>query len=235
MSKSILLTRPMLDSLKTSRLLRKSGHKVLIEPLFALEYLNVDISLYDFDIILATSQHSIKALSQIYRSRHIPIITVGNATMQTAKNLGFFNITSANSNVEGLITLIQSHYFIGKKFLYIRGHDITCELQKILSEKDFFIREVLLYKTLIKNDFSFRCQHWLLDKQINSVIFFSSQTANIFCTLAAKSGLSHIMSDITAFTMSTNISERLKSIRWKKIITSITPSQEGIIEVINKN
>ncbi|MCM1001596.1 MAG: uroporphyrinogen-III synthase [Wolbachia endosymbiont of Melophagus ovinus] len=233
--KSILLTRPLSDSLDTRSALRKYGYKVYIEPVFTIKYLQPDISAYEFDVVISTSKNSVKAFSQICKVDDLPIITVGSSTMQTAKDLGFSDIISADSNVEGLISFIKNHYSIAVKFLYIRGQEISCDLKKRLSEEGFNVREVILYKTIIKRNLTHRCKNLLSGSKIDSVAFFSSQTARIFCSLVSKSGLSHAMSDIVAYAMSKNIADSLKSIKWKKVTTSRLPTKESLIDMINKD
>ncbi|UVW84285.1 uroporphyrinogen-III synthase [Wolbachia endosymbiont of Aedes albopictus] len=233
--KSILLTRPLLDSFNTKNILRKYGYKVFIEPVFTIKYLNPDISAYEFDVVISTSKNSVKAFSQICKVDGFPIITVGNSTMQAAKNLGFSDIISADSNVDGLISFIKAHYSNAIKFLYIRGQEVSCDLKKRLSEEDFNVREVVLYKTIIKRSLTNRCKNLLLDGKIDGVAFFSSQTARVFCSLVLKSGLSPVMNNAVAYTMSKNIADSLKLIKWKKIITSRLPTRESLIDIINKD
>ncbi|CAN2109480.1 uroporphyrinogen-III synthase [Wolbachia pipientis] len=233
--KSILLTRPLLDSFNTRNILRKYGYKVYIEPVFTIKYLNPDISAHEFDVVISTSKNSVKAFSQICKVDDFPIITVSNSTMQAAKNLGFSDIISADSNVDGLISFIKAHYSSAIKFLYIRGQEVSCDLKKRLSEEDFNVREVVLYKTIIKRSLTNRCKNLLLDGKIGSVAFFSSQTARVFCSLVLKSGLSHVMNNTVAYTMSKNIADSLKLIKWKKIITSRLPTGESLIDIINKD
>ncbi|MFP3021060.1 uroporphyrinogen-III synthase [Wolbachia endosymbiont (group A) of Pogonocherus hispidulus] len=233
--KSILLTRPLLDSFNTRNILRKYGYKVYIEPVFTIKYLNPDISAHEFDVVISTSKNSVKAFSQICKVDDFPIITVGNSTMQTAKDLGFSDIISADSNVDGLISFIKAHYSSAIKFLYIRGQEVSCDLKKRLSEEDFNVREVVLYKTIIKRSLTNRCKNLLLDGKIDGVAFFSSQTARVFCSLVLKSGLSHAMNNTVAYTMSKNIADSLKLIKWKRIITSRLLTGESLIDIINKD
>ncbi|MBR9983569.1 MAG: uroporphyrinogen-III synthase [Wolbachia endosymbiont of Homalodisca vitripennis] len=233
--KSILLTRPLLDSLSTRSTLKKYGYKVFIEPVFTIKYLNPDISTYEFDVVISTSKNSVKAFSQICKEDGFSIITVGNSTMQAAKNLGFSDIISADSNVDGLISFIKSHYSNAIKFLYIRGQEVSCDLKKRLSEEGFNVREVVLYKTITKRSLTNRCKNLLLDGKIDSIAFFSSQTARVFCSLVLKSGLSPVMNNTVAYTMSKNIADSLKLIKWKKIITSRLPTGESLIDIINKD
>lgn len=109
---------------------KKYGYKVFIEPVFTIKYLNPDISAHEFDVVISTSKNSVKAFSQICKEDNFSIITVGNSTMQAAKNLGFSDIISADSNVDGLISFIKSHYSNAIKFLYIRGQEVSCDLKK---------------------------------------------------------------------------------------------------------
>ncbi|QKX01675.1 uroporphyrinogen-III synthase [Wolbachia endosymbiont of Cruorifilaria tuberocauda] len=233
--KSILLTRPLSDSLNTRNTLRKYGYKVYIEPVFTIKYLQPDISTYEFDVVISTSKNSVKAFTQICKVDDIQIVAVGNSTMQTAKDLGFSNIISADSNVDGLVSFIKNHYSITVKFLYIRGQEVSCDLKKRLSEEGFYVREVILYKTIIKKSLTNRCKNLLSGNKVNSIVFFSSQTARVFCSLVLKSGLSYTMASIIAYTMSKNIADSLKLVKWKKIMTSKLPTMESLINIINKD
>ncbi|MDG7056530.1 MAG: uroporphyrinogen-III synthase [Wolbachia endosymbiont of Meromenopon meropis] len=233
--KSILLTRPLSDSLDTRNALRRYGYKVYIEPLFTIKYLQPNISTCQFDVVISTSKNSIKAFSQICKVDDFPIITVGSSTMQTAKDLGFSDIISAEGNVESLVSFIKNHYSITVKFLYIRGQEVSCDLKKRLSKESFNIKELILYKTIIKKNLTHRCKNLLLSTKIDSIAFFSSQSARIFCSLILKSGLSHSISDIVAYSMSKNIADSLKSIKWKKVTTSRLPTKESLIDAINRD
>lgn len=230
----ILLTRPLYDSLHTKSILQKYGHKVYIEPLFTIKYVYSSFSLNEFDVVISTSKNSIKSLYYTSKEQDFPLITVGNATMEAAKELGFTNVIAADNNVESLISLIKTHYSTAVKFLYIRGQKVSCNLKKILSIENFDVREIILYKTIAKKHLTNRCRKLFLDKIINSVIFFSTQTAKVFCSLVNKSGLSHLMSNVSAYSMSKNIADNLKQIRWKRIITSHLPTQESLIDAINQ-
>lgn len=43
------------------------------------------------------------------------------------------------------------------------------------------------------------------------------------------------MNNAVAYTMSKNIADSLKLIKWKKIITSRLPTRESLIDIINKD
>jgi uroporphyrinogen-III synthase len=206
-----------------------------MEPMFTIKYLYPDLSSYEFDVVISTSKNSIKAFSHICKAHNLPIITVGNSTMETAKSLGFDNIVSADSTVDGLISFIKLHYSRELKLLYIRGQEISCDLKKRLSDENFSVKEITLYRTIAKRHLTNRCKNLLLDGVVNSVVFFSTQTARVFCSLIMKSGLSSNMGNVVAYSMSKNIADNLKSIKWKAIVTSRLPTQDNLIDTINKD
>ncbi len=232
--KSILLTRPLLDSLDTRYALKKYGYKVYIEPILTLRYLHPNISEYEFDIVISTSKNSVKAFSNIYKVDDLSIVTVGNATMQTAKDLGFAEVISADGSTDDLISLIKKLYSREVKFLYIRGQEISCDLKKKLFDAGFNMKEVILYKMIAKKNLSHRCKNLLSTSKVNGIIFLSAHTARIFCSLILKSQLSDIMNNMVAYVMSKNIADNLKTIKWKKILISRLPTKESLIDIINK-
>ncbi|OEY86360.1 uroporphyrinogen III synthase [Wolbachia pipientis] len=232
--KSILLTRPLLDSLDTRYALKKCGYKVYIDPILTLKYLHPNISEYEFDVVISTSKNSVRAFSHIHKVDDLSIVTVGNSTMQTAKDFGFADVISADGNVDSLILLIKSLYSREVKFLYIRGQEISCDLKKKLSDAGFNIKEVILYKMIAKKNLSHRVKNLLLTGKVNDIIFLSVHTAIVFCSLILKNQLSDIMADMVAYAMSKNIADSLKAIKWKRILISRLPTKESLIDIINK-
>ncbi len=232
--KSILLTRPLLDSLDTRYALKKYGYKVYIEPILTLRYLHPNVSEYEFDVVISTSKNSVRALSHMYKVDDLSIVTVGSTTMQTAKDLGFAEVISADGNIDDLISLIKNLYSREVKFLYIRGQEVSCDLKKKLFDAGFNVREVILYKMIAKKNLSHRCKNLLSTSKVNDIIFLSAHTARIFCSLILKSQLSDIMTNMVAYAMSKNIADNLKTIKWKKILISRLPTKESLIDTINK-
>ncbi|WP_333024084.1 uroporphyrinogen-III synthase, partial [Wolbachia endosymbiont of Pentidionis agamae] len=139
--------------------------------MFRVEYLYPDLHPYEFHIIIATSKNSIIAFSNMSERRDIPIITVGNATMQAARDSGFTDVVSAGSDINGLILLITTHYSKETRFLYIRGEEITFDLKKKLLNEDFCVEECTLYKTIAKKKFTNRCKNLISTNIMPSIMF----------------------------------------------------------------
>ncbi|WP_339046550.1 uroporphyrinogen-III synthase [Candidatus Mesenet endosymbiont of Agriotes lineatus] len=229
----LLLTRPLLDSKKTKSILEKYDYKVYVEPMFKIRYLETKLT-QDFDVIISTSSNSIRALSKISQERSHSIITVGNGTMKVAKELGFTNVASASGNVSDLMLYIKEHYPQEIKFLYARGKEISFDFKKALTEKGFTVEETILYESIDRIRLTKRCKEFLLANFIRGVLFFSTRTAKIFCSLVEKSNLLDHIRNITAYSMSEKITGNLAHYRWKNIITSSQSTQESMLNCIVK-
>lgn len=58
--------------------------------------------------VIVTSKNGIAALTGTTEARHWPVLTVGDATAEAARNAGFQDVTSANGTSKEVIALIQS-------------------------------------------------------------------------------------------------------------------------------
>ncbi len=227
----LLLTRPSLDSIKTKNILKKYGHKVYIEPMFKIKHLQTRL-VQDFDIIISTSSNGIRALNKISQERSCSVITVGNSTMEVARELGFANVTSSNGNVNNLILYLKEHRLQKFKLLYVRGKEISCDLKKVLTEDGFIVEEVILYESINRQKLTRKCKDFLLANMIDGILFFSVKTAKTFCSLVVQSDLLNGIKDIIAYSMSQKITESLSIYNWQNIITSSRPTQESLIKII---
>ena len=103
---SILLTRPLQDSIEMSRNI-SSEFEFFIAPLLEIEKVNYDQKkLNDCKSIIFTSANAIKFLETKNIDKNIKCFCVGLATEKKAKSVGFQNIIAAEGNVRNLKELI---------------------------------------------------------------------------------------------------------------------------------
>ncbi|AHX08165.1 uroporphyrinogen-III synthase [Ehrlichia chaffeensis] len=227
--KSLLVTRPKKDSIKIKEYLNKQGFNVYIEPLFSIKYLITKININNFDLIISTSQHSIIALSKITKNWNIPIVTVGNNTMNTAQELGFTSVKSLNGNIDNVISYIKNHN--RANILYIRGKEVTYNLKKSFNHYHNF-QEIILYNTIDRKYLSKCCYNALLQNKISGILLYSSRTAKILIELIAKHNIQDKTRDITIYAMSDKIASTAKQACWKAIKTSDQPTNKSLLSLI---
>jgi len=186
---TILITRPVTDSIALKNHLDKLGIDVFIEPMLDLSIYPQDpeINFNEFDALIFTSKNSVEHLKlyNVTSLKHKLCFAIGSTTKNSLMELGFNKIYSANNKVETLINQVTSIPQISSKTMYFRGKDIRHNLQAILQKKDFVCVEKICYETKPRTTFSDELLQILKEKKVKAVILFSYNTAKTFFNLCS--------------------------------------------------
>lgn len=242
---SVLVTRPEPAATQTANLLGAARIKAIKEPLLEISLLNASsLSLDTYQAIITTSAMAIRALSRISTNRNVPLWCVGEASKQTALELGFKNIFTpedGEENAQNLILSIRKNLQLDKgSFLYIRGDHIQTDLKGILNTFGCKIDSMILYKSRPKESFSSQARDFLLslnDFGLKGITFFSLRTVDIFLKLCHQEGIFLAYERFVALSLSAAITKQLEKFPWFKIITASTTTQliANVIEIIQKD
>ncbi len=101
----MLVTRAEPGASATGRRLAAMGYAPIIEPLFALETIKPDLP--RFDALAFTSANGVRAFANLSMRRDAPVYCVGRRTADAARDVGFSEVVSADSDVAALTSLIQ--------------------------------------------------------------------------------------------------------------------------------
>lgn len=138
-------------------------------PLFEIKYLNKNIELSKFDVLVFSSQNGVIAIDKINSNwKNIPSYVIGKESAKKVKELGgkLSFIAQKSNNFEFTNELISS--LKNKNVLYIRGNKITSNISNDLNNNGINSEEIILYENnYIKPDFN-------LSLPKNSKIIFSS-------------------------------------------------------------
>jgi len=233
---TLLITRLGPAAIDTATLLKERGHTPLIIPMGSVTY-NAppdDALLPEFQAILATSGHAVRALAQMKTPPFsIPLLTVGDQTAALAKQLGFLDITSASGDAKALINLTRTQCQTSKgPLLYAAGNIITGNVVGLLKDVGFSITQLEVYRVTPLSSFSSEDKK-LLAGGVDGVLFFSSQTAKTFCHVASKSQQWDIFRGVPAFCLSSSIAKALDDTPFSPILSAKEPSQESLLEMLS--
>jgi uroporphyrinogen-III synthase len=131
----VLVTRAEPGASATGRRLAALGYAPVIEPLFALETIEVDLP--HFDALAFTSANGVRAFAQLSSRRDAPVYCVGRRTADAARDAGFGNVSSADGDVAALTTLIQEHLSPGAVLLHAGNEESRGDLVGALSAAGF--------------------------------------------------------------------------------------------------
>ena len=163
---TILLTRPIEDATTFAQALEFNGVECMIEPMLNIKMVDSandefkKLDLDDYQAIVTTSRHALKALDVEKGTR---IIHVGNA----------------GGSVESLIEFIHTTVNPADgPLLYCRGQHIRADLVSALPK--FQIDELITYYSVKSTQFSEAALQAFKDGNIKGVVFFSFRTAEAF-------------------------------------------------------
>ena len=181
LNRSLLVTRPLKDSMSFSKELQKLNKSlnIVCGPLFEIKILPIKKSLFKTDAIIVTSSNAVKSLEKSNIGFTGPMYCIGSATAEVAKKAGFLAV-SADGNSFDLQKLIRSIIHTNnQRLLYLRGQEIFSDLAGDLRKQNYFVDEIVCYKKE-KQTLERKIIERIAEKQIFGATFFSKQTVNLF-------------------------------------------------------
>ncbi len=230
----IIITRPYNQSVQTAEYIRNYGYNCAICPMLKINQSFVqkeEISYETVDIIVITSQNAIYAISNIAKNKLI--LTVGDKTADIICSKGFTNVKSVNGNIQSLVQYIIENY-INKSILYLRGNNITLDIKSVMENSGFCVQEIIVYKAEPSLSLDTKIQLELKKTNHCIIIFYSKATANNFIRLIKVYNLLSYLKKFIAISISKNVSEVLEQIEWKTLLIAEQPTEQSIIQLLNK-
>ena len=151
----LLLTRPRQDSVALAEALAEHGVDTLIEPMMTIRIdADARLDLAGAQAILLTSANGARALaatSPDEEARLLPVLAVGCATAQAARDVGFHSVTAAEGDVDALaaLTLARLRPDSGR-LVHVAGRVSTGDLAPRLRAAGFDAVRIPLYDAVAR-------------------------------------------------------------------------------------
>lgn len=234
----VVITRPEPGLSETILKVQKLGWKTLALPLMNVNQLSVEFTNIDqIQAILFTSRQAIISTVKLFirqdiRYRDIPVFAVGDITAHDAKIAGFEKVQSAHKDSNALNDLIQRELFPKQGGLLFpvgkgQGKKLISNLQN--SGFKMIVEEV--YETRRKDFIPFFFIEKLKQGEINTILFFSSETAQFFKDLLYEE-YRYLLNQIYAIAISEKVKKVLENFQWKGIVVADHPSTESMLYLI---
>ena len=244
-TKAILVTRPLQDAEPLASKLAFKGYQVLCQPMLTIQFeedaadeLN---TLLEEDAppqaIIITSANGARALAHMTTSRHIPVITVGEASAEEAKARGFWYVTPAvegkGGDVEQLIAYVSRTLSKDKgALLHVSGHEVTGDLTGRLKAQGFATKRIIVYRAAAASHLNDDIHEALQLGTLHAVTFYSSRTAQAFIRLIQKEKLEPALAAMRAYCLSPAIAGTLDAEQWQSVLVADTPDSETLLALI---
>ena len=186
--------------------------------------------------ILLTSANGARALaaaSPDEAARRLPVLAVGCATAQSARDGGFCSVTAADGDVDALAALALARLRPDAgRLVHVAGQVSTGGLAPRLRAAGFDAVRVALYDAVATSTFSAPARKALESQALAGAAFYSPRTACLFAKLARESGLDSTARTLTAFCLSHAVAEAAASLPWKRVSVAAAPRQDALVACV---
>jgi uroporphyrinogen-III synthase len=214
----ILITRPIAKAQELAAQITSLGHTPIIAPLIEITDVR---SIYTNIACIITSQH---ALTQL-ENKQTKLFILGKQTTKLAKSMGFSNATCIGKNIKEL----KKNISLSEQLLYVCGTNVTETLNEFSN-----IKREIVYKANSIQTPSPSLVEFLELNELKAALFFSNRTAETFISLVNKHRLNIKFDDIIAFSLSSKISDYLKTYGFNKCYTASEPTLSSLLTLIGK-
>ena len=171
---------------------------------------------------MATSRNGVRALSQMKSFESLtalPFFTVGKATGELARSLGFEDVRVGPGRAEQLLPLIleydQSCFDdVTQRILNLRGDEQSFDMKTAFEKSDLPLNsqfeDVVSYHMQEADELSPEVINALKNNEITAVVLMSPRTARIYCRLMKQNELITELKDIRHFCLSEAVADVLK-------------------------
>ena len=230
-NKTLWITRPKKDAQRTALALQKHGIRAFVEPLIEIKEIKFKQENLPENIqaVIFTSSNGVRSFARQTDRRDPRIITVGDQTARAARFFGFSKVESAGSNVDCLVKYINQFCCPSQgKLVYARAQEVSQDIKKSLA--GFALQSIVVYAASTSQQLTEECINMLKTGRLDGVLFYSAKTALTFSELLSKYNIAGSTESLTAYSLSTNIGQKIDHMRWKKRVIS-TSAQESYLVI----
>ena len=231
---TVLLTRPWKDSLAFADTLGGHGIDSVIAPLLTIVHESVALPRSDdVQACVVTSANGADALERATGERSVPVLAVGMASAERARNHGFIDVTAAGGDLASLAALIRERLdpAAGRLF-HISGSKVAGDLAARLAGHGFLIERIVGYHAEAVGGLPQAAMEALSDGHLLGVAHFSPRTAAIFSRLVRNEGVAPCLRLLSAFCLSGAVAEALQGPCWKSLVVAPRPDAESLAGTI---
>jgi uroporphyrinogen-III synthase len=232
----LLVTRPRAEALRTAAELTLRGHQALLAPVLTIEPAAAQFDPASFDAIIMTSGNAARALAAhpaFRHSRALPVFAVGGQTAQGARDVGFFEVVSAEGDAADLLALVRARWGSrGGRLLYLAGNDRSRDLAAELAVNKIHVETAVIYSANAAARLPDEAEHAIRNGSVEGVLHYSRRSAAIFLDCTDAAGLSAPAQPLIHYCLSPRAAEPLSARGFNGIRIAPHPDEAALLDLI---
>jgi len=231
MTGQVVITRPRDDAAGLAAELTARGYDTLIEPMLNIVPLPVAIpELGRYRALAFTSSNGVRVFADRSADRSLPAYAVGGRTADSLRKAGFTDVRGASGDAQGLAEFIGDTLG-GGPLLHVCAKEVARDLDGLLGSA-ITVDSLPLYEAVAAGTFSTPLVDSLYACTINCVLFFSVRTAATFGTLVRKTGLTEMISSISALCLSGQVAAEAEKLPWRTVMAAPEPTTQSLVALL---
>ena len=217
----VVITRALPEAERTAERLRALGAEPVLAPLLTIVPRAFDTEVDGAQALLFTSTNGARAFPRSVRD--VPVLTVGDATAEAARDVGFTNVRSGDGNVSDLATLVKHTLNPAKgKLVHIGGAHLAGDLAGELKAAGFVVERRIAYEAVAASALPAA-----FNGPLDAVLFHSARAAETFMALGAPRA-----AELVAACISEAAAAPLRKAAWKRIIVAPAPREDALLAAL---
>jgi uroporphyrinogen-III synthase len=224
---TVLVTRPRPQAVATARRLHLAGHRVLIDPLLAIQTIPAPIPIEGIAAVLLTSANAVQSFSP--RLADLPVYAVGRVTATAARQRGWREVHSADGDAQDLGRLLRTKLApAAGALLHLSGEETRAGFGAALEAAGFDYRRVVVYRAVPAATLALRSARALRDGALDAVLLYSPRTAAVFRALVEAGQLAGQLQNVTAVCLSDAVADRVDLLPWREVLVAGRRDQDAL-------
>lgn len=240
MTGEVLITRTAPLAGVLARRLEKAGFKCHIEPM--LEIVPRPIRDWSATIgvqgVLLTSANALTAARSEMPTAvrkllvQLPVLAVGDATANAARDYGFSDVTAGQDGAQALIGMAKGKFDPARgDLLHLAGAHLAQDLAGDLRAAGFGVRRLTIYEARAPAALSPALLAKLRAHAIAGALFFSARTVAHFVSLMAAAGEGGGAAAMTAYCLSQRVADAAKPLPWRGIEVASRADEDAMMDL----
>ena len=244
---AILVTRPQPDNDRTASALRARGLAVLPAPMLRFENVIVqddhaDEAQTHYGAVIVTSANALRAIEdQPIKAAllGLPLFAVGERTAETARDIGFTNVISADGDAYALRDLVVAQVKAkllknSATLLYLAGADLARDLASELGQRGFSVVTHTAYRMAPVTELPAAVSAGFAAGTIQAVLHYSRRSARAFFAAARAAGVEISALAVPHICLSDSVASIVRDAGATRVLLAATPDENALFAALDR-
>ncbi len=222
-----MITRPEADAQATADRVRALGFTPVLAPLLDVQPVAIG-AVAGFDGVIVTSGN---ALASLAGCAGLPLLAVGDATAQRARDAGFRTVFSAGGDAAALALAAPKHFRVGARLLFATAADEGAPLEHALRQAGFGVERRVAYSVRPATSLPLPARDALLSGRLHAALFLSARTARIFVSVLDPTLPPHL-AGVEALAIGQPAADELTPLPWRRVRVSLAPTLDQVLALL---